>query len=143
MTSIGRMLKSSFPFCESDQIAMSSHNVQTSHFRFFRRDAAIWVDTINKILKMNNKVYIMEENSHTWIKYTCRMCKVCLFISFLPDFSMSSKNVQYGKNVTLLFLYHCHLHNVSKLTCYAARRNIVRNGYTKYMVHVYDTTTDL
>jgi hypothetical protein len=39
---------------------------------------------------------------------------------------MSSQNVQYGKNVTL-FLYHCHLHNVSKLTCYAARRNIVRN----------------
>ena len=38
------MLKSSFPFWESDQIAMSSHNVQTSLFRFVR-DAAIWVDT--------------------------------------------------------------------------------------------------
>jgi hypothetical protein len=46
---------------------------------------------------------------------------------FLPAFSMSSQNVQYGKNVTL-FLYHYHLHNVSKLTCYAARRNIER-GY--------------
>jgi hypothetical protein len=39
--SIGKMLKSSFPFCDNDQIAMSSHNVQTSLFRFFRRDAAI------------------------------------------------------------------------------------------------------
>ena len=37
--------------CDSDQIAMSSHNVQTSLFRFFRRDAAIWVDTINRIQK--------------------------------------------------------------------------------------------
>jgi hypothetical protein len=24
----------------------------------------------------------------------------------------------------MIFLYHFHLHNVSKLTCYAARRNI-------------------
>jgi hypothetical protein len=76
------MLKSSFPFCDSDQIAMSSHNVQTSLFTFFRRDAAIWVDTINKIQKRNNKQYIMEESSDSWLKYTCRMCKVCLFISF-------------------------------------------------------------
>jgi hypothetical protein len=36
----------------------SSHNVQTSFFRFFRRDAAIWVNTINKIQKRNNKLYI-------------------------------------------------------------------------------------
>jgi hypothetical protein len=50
--------------------------------RFFRRDAAIWVDTINKIQKRNNKLYIMEESSHTWLIYTCRMCKVCLCISF-------------------------------------------------------------
>ena len=57
------MLKSSFPFCDSDQIAMSSHNVQTSPFRFSRRDAAIWVDTINKIQKRNSKQYIMEESS--------------------------------------------------------------------------------
>ena len=44
ITSIGKMLKSSFPFCDtadSDQIAMSSHNVQMSLFRFFRRDAAV------------------------------------------------------------------------------------------------------
>ena len=39
ITSIGKMLKSSFLFCDSDQIAMSSRNVQTSLFRFFRRDA--------------------------------------------------------------------------------------------------------
>jgi hypothetical protein len=39
ITSISKMLKSSFPFCDSDQIAMSSRNVQTSLFRFFRRDA--------------------------------------------------------------------------------------------------------
>ena len=45
----------------------------------------------------------MEESSHIWLKYTCRMCKVCLFISFLLNFSMSSQNVQYGKNVTLFF----------------------------------------
>ena len=54
------MLKSSFPFCDtadSDQIAMSSHNVQTSLFRCFRRDAAIWVDTINKKQKRNDKLY--------------------------------------------------------------------------------------
>ena len=31
-TVIGKMLKSNFPFCDSDQIAMSSHNVQTSLF---------------------------------------------------------------------------------------------------------------
>jgi hypothetical protein len=59
ITSIGKMLKSSFPFCDSDQIAMSSHNVQTSPFRFFTRDAAIWVDTINKIQKRNSKLYIL------------------------------------------------------------------------------------
>jgi predicted helicase len=104
ITSIGKMLKSSFPFCDSDQISMSSHNVQTSLFRYFRRDAAIWVDIINEIQKRNNKLYIMEESSHTWLKYTCRMCKVCLYISFLPDFSMSSQNVQYGKNLTLFFI---------------------------------------
>jgi hypothetical protein len=68
----GKMLKSSFPFCDSDQIAMFSHNVQTSLLRFFRRDDAIWVDTINKIQKRNNKLYIMEESSHTWLKYTSR-----------------------------------------------------------------------
>jgi len=32
-----------------------------------------------------------------------------------------------AKTSHFFFLYHCHLHNVSKLTCYAARRNIVRN----------------
>jgi hypothetical protein len=36
ITSIGKMLKSSFTFWDSDQIPMSSLNVQTSLFRFFR-----------------------------------------------------------------------------------------------------------
>ena len=100
ITSIGKMLKSSFPFCDSDQIAMSSHNVQTSLFIFFRRDATIWVDTINKIQKRNNKLYIMEESSHTWLKYTYRMCKVCLFIRF---FARLAKMSNMAKNVTLFF----------------------------------------
>jgi hypothetical protein len=34
------------------------------------------------IQNRNNKLYIMEESCHSWLKYTCRMCKVCLFISF-------------------------------------------------------------
>jgi hypothetical protein len=32
-----------------------------------------------------------------------------------------------GTKTSHFCLYHCHFHNVSKLTCYAARRNIVRN----------------
>ena len=45
--------------------------------------------TDNKIQKRNNKLYIIEESSHTWLKYTCRMCKVCLFIIiFLVDFQI-------------------------------------------------------
>ena len=38
------------------------------------------------------------------------------------------------------FLYHCHLHNVSKLTCYAARRNIVRNVVLRYSCYMWHTS---
>jgi Cft2 family RNA processing exonuclease len=46
-----------------------------------------------------------------------------------PDFFMSSEHVQYGKNVTLFFYIIAICITSAHLTCYAARRNIVRNVY--------------
>ena len=45
---------------------------------------------------------------------------------FCPTFPCLAKMSNMAKT-SHFFLYHCHLHNVSKLTCYAARRNIARN----------------
>ena len=80
----------------------------------------------------------MEESSHTWLKYTCRMCKVCLFISFFARLFHVQPTCPIWQKRHTFFLYHCHLHNVSKLTCYAARRNIVRNvTIKKKSYHVF------
>ena len=125
------MLKSSFPLCDSDQMANSYVQPQCPNVAFYvfltRCRYLSRHYSINKIQKRNNKLYIMEESSHTWLKYTCRMCKVCLFISFFVRlFHVQPTCPIWQKRHTFL-LYHFHLHNVSKLTCYAARRNIVRN----------------
>ena len=64
----------------------------------------------------------MEESSHTWLKYTCR--RFACSLVFLTDFSMSSQNVQYGKNVTL-FLNNVKISTFNLLRCmtqYRAKR---------------------